>query len=102
MHMTLELAETIMGISGGLIGILLLILGYFLKIIHNDTKKAIEEVGKNKGRIELVELQLNSDVKRLEQTTQLELRTLAQTVTKLSASVEQLVQIQLQTAAARH
>jgi uncharacterized protein YoxC len=100
--MTLELAETIMGISGGLIGILLLILGYFLKIIHNDTKKAIEEVGKNKGRIELVELQLNSDVKRLEQTTQLELRTLAQTVTKLSASVEQLVQIQLQTAAARH
>jgi len=101
MHMTLELAETIMGISGGLIGILLLILGYFLKIIHNDTKKAIEEVGKNKGRIELVELQLNSDVKRLEQTTQLELRTLAQTVTKLSTSVEQLVQIQLQSAA-RH
>jgi uncharacterized protein YoxC len=99
--MTLELAETIMGISGGLIGILLLILGYFLKIIHNDTKKAIEEVGKNKGRIELVELQLNSDVKRLEQTTQLELRTLAQTVTKLSTSVEQLVQIQLQSAA-RH
>jgi len=101
MHMTLELAETIMGIAGGLIGILLLILGYFLKIIHSDTKKAIEEVGKNKGRIELVEQQLNSDVKRLEQTTQLELRTLAQTVTKLSASVDQLVQIQLQ-AATKH
>jgi len=95
MHMTLELAETIMGIAGGLIGILLLILGYFLKIIHTDTKKAIEEVGKNKGRIELVEQQLNSDVKRLEQTTQLELRNLAQTVNKLSVSVEQLVQVQL-------
>jgi hypothetical protein len=93
--MTLELAETIMGIAGGLIGILLLILGYFLKIIHTDTKKAIEEVGKNKGRIELVEQQLNSDVKRLEQTTQLELRNLAQTVNKLSVSVEQLVQVQL-------
>ena len=65
---------------------------------HPLTKKAIEEVGKNKGRIELVEQQLNSDVKRLEQTTQLELRTLAQTVTKLSASVDQLVQIQLQSA----
>ena len=93
--MTLELAETIMGISGGLIGILLLILGYFLKIIHTDTKKAIEEVGKNKGRIELVEQQLNSDVKRLEQTTQLELRNLAETVGKLSASVDQLVKVQL-------
>ena len=95
MNMTLELAETIIGISGGIIGLLLLILGYFLKIIHNDTKKAIEEVGKNKGRIELVEQQLNSDVKRLEQTTQLELRNLAQTVNKLSVSVEQLVQVQL-------
>lgn len=95
MNMTLELAETIIGIAGGIIGLLLLILGYFLKIIHNDTKKAIEEVGKNKGRIELVEQQLNSDVKRLEQTTQLELRNLAQTVNKLSVSVEQLVQVQL-------
>jgi hypothetical protein len=101
MHMTLELAETIISIAGGIIGILLFLLGYFLKIIHADTKKAIEEVGKNKGRIELVEQQLNSDVKRLEQTTQLELRTLAQTVTKLSASVDQLVQIQLQ-AAVKH
>ena len=101
MHMTLELAETIISIAGGIIGILLFLLGYFLKIIHSDTKKAIEEVGKNKGRIELVEQQLNSDVKRLEQTTQLELRTLAQTVTKLSASVDQLVQIQLQ-AAVKH
>jgi hypothetical protein len=54
-------------------------------------KKALIEVGKNKGNIELVQLQLNSDVKRIEQTTQLELRNLASTVNKLSLSVEQLV-----------
>jgi hypothetical protein len=88
-------AYTLLEIAGGLIVLLLGILGYFLKIVHGDVKTAIIEAGRNKGRIELVEQQLNSDVKRIEQTTQLELRNLAQTVTKLSASVEQLVHIQL-------
>ena len=88
-------AFTLLEISGALIVLLLGILGYFLKIVHSDVKTAIVEAGKNKGRIELVEQQLNSDVKRIEQYTQLELRNLAQNVNRLSASVEQLVQMQL-------
>lgn len=87
--------QTLLEIAGGLILILLAILGYFLKVVHNDVKSAIIEAGKNKGRIELVEQQLNSDVKRIEQYTQLELRNLAENVNKLSTSVEQLVQLQL-------
>ena len=86
---------TLLELSGGLIVILLGILGYFLKIVHTDVQNAILEAGKNKGRIELVEQQLNSDVKRIEQYTQLELRNLAQNVNRLSASVEQLVEMQL-------
>jgi uncharacterized protein YjgD (DUF1641 family) len=93
--MTNEILNIILTISGAIIITLIATIGYFLRIIHSDTKKAIEEVGKNKGRIELVEQQLNNDVKRLEQTTQLELRNLADTVNKLSNSVEQLVQIQI-------
>ena len=93
--MTNEILNIILTISGAIIITLIATIGYFLRIIHSDTKKAIEEVGKNKGRIELVEQQLNNDVKRLEQTTQLELRNLADTVNKLSKSVEQLVQIQI-------
>lgn len=93
--MTLELAETIIGIAGAIIGLLLLILGYFLKVIHTDAKKAMEEVGKNKGRIELVEQRLNSDVKRLEVITQLELNKLTENVSRLSTSVDKLVELQL-------
>ena len=91
-------AFTLLEIAGALIVLLLGILGYFLKIVHSDVKTAIVEAGKNKGRIELVEQQLNSDVKRIEQYTQLELRNLAQNVNRLSASVEQLVEMQLRKA----
>jgi hypothetical protein len=87
--------EFVLAIAGVIITLLVSILGYFLKLVHSDLKLVMVEAGKNKGRIELVEQQLNNDVKRIEQTTQLELRNLAQTVGKLSDSVEQLVQIQM-------
>ena len=96
--MTSEILNIVLTIAGVMIITLIGTIGYFLRILHYDTKRAIEDVGKNKGRIELVEQQLNNDVKRLEQTTQLELRNLAETVGKLSKSVEQLVQIQLSVA----
>ena len=85
----------LLGISESLILILLMVIGYFTKVAHEDIKKAVEETGKNKGRIELVEQQLTNDVKRIEEHTQLELRNLAQNVNRLSTSVEQLVEIQL-------
>lgn len=94
--MTSEVLNFLLGIAGSIIMVLFAIIGYFLRVIHADVKFAVQETGKNKGRIELVEQQLNSDVKRIEQTTQLELRNLAQTVAKLSISVDQLVQFQLE------
>lgn len=94
--MTTDLLHFLLGVAGAVILILFGIIGYFLRIVHADAKKSVEECGKNKGRIELVEQQLNSDVKRIEQTTQLELRNLAQTVGKLSTSVEQLVKFQME------
>lgn len=93
--MTTEVYTFLLTVAGCVILLLFGIIGYFLKIVHVDAKKAVEDCGKNKGNIELLQLQLNSDVKRIEQTTQLELRNLADTVGKLSHSVEQLVQIQL-------
>ena len=94
--MTTDVLYFLLGVAGAVILIAFGIIGYFLKIVHNDAKQAVVEAGKNKGRIELVEVQLNSDVKRIEQLTQLELRNLAATVSKLSISVEQLVKIQLE------
>ena len=94
--MTTEILYFLLGIAGAVILILFGIIGYFLKIVHNDAKQAVIDAGKNKGSIELIKLQLDSDVKRIEQTTQLELRNLAGNVNKLSISVEQLVKIQLE------
>ncbi len=93
--MTPELLGFILGLAGAFILLLFAIIGFFLKIVHSDIKKAVEEVGKNKGRIELVEQQLTSDVKRIEQNTQLELRNLADQVGKLTSNVQMLVQTQL-------
>ena len=95
METTREIIYFVSSVLGGLVVILFSIIGYFLKVLHGDIKFAVSESGKNKGRIELVEQQLTSDVKRIEQTTQLELRNLAENVNKLSLSVERLVEIQI-------
>ena len=94
-HELIQLIYLIGGMIGSLILVLFSIIGYFLKVLHRDIKFAVSESGKNKGRIELVEQQLTSDVKRIEQNTQLELRNLAETVGRLSHSVEKLVDLQL-------
>ena len=91
----INLIYFIASVIGGLVVVLFSIIGYFLKVLHSDIKYTVNEVGKNKGRIELVEQQLTSDVKRIEQTTQLELRNLAENVSQLSKSVEKLVELQL-------
>ena len=92
---TLQLIYFISGVIGALILILFSIVGYFLKIVHSDVKNTVTETGKNKGRIELVEQQLSNDVKRIEATTQLELRSLTESVSQLSKSVQKLVELQM-------
>lgn len=80
-------------ISGTLIIILLAIIGFFIARLVNDLKGCIEEIGKNKGRIELVEQQQKSDIQRIEETTQLEIKALGRTVTDLASNVNNLVGI---------
>lgn len=94
--MTPEFTNLILAVTGAFVLILFSVIGFFLKIVHSDVKRAVEESGKNKGRIELVEQQLTSDVKRIEQMTQLELRNLADQVGKLTSNVQMLVQTQLE------
>lgn len=81
----------VVGIAGALITILLSIIGFFLVRLVSDLKKVIEDNGKNKGRIELVEQQLINDVKRIEQMTQMELKIMSEKVGDLAESVKILV-----------
>jgi uncharacterized protein HemX len=80
-----------LAISEILIMLLIGIVGFFLKQTMNEVKKAIELSIQNSERIKLVEQQQRNDVKRIEETTQLEIRQLTHTIEQLSKNVDLLV-----------
>jgi hypothetical protein len=67
------------------------IVGYFLRIIHNDVRKNTEELGKLKGKIELVEQESRLKFETIQVQTQLEIKNLAKNVSELSEAVKQLI-----------
>ena len=67
------------------------IIGYFLRIIHNDVRKNTEELGKLKGKIELVEQESRLKFETIQMQTQLEIKNLAKNVCELSDAVKQLI-----------
>lgn len=67
------------------------IIGYFLRIIHNDVRKNTEDLGKLKGKIELVEQESRLKFETIQVQTQLELKNLAKNVSELSDAVKQLI-----------
>jgi hypothetical protein len=78
-------------VAGSVILLLLTILGFFLARVITDVKDNTTEIGKNKGRIELVEQQQVNDTKRIEEMTQLELKVMSDKVGQLSDSVNLFV-----------
>lgn len=78
-------------ISEGLIMLLLAVIGWFLNKTMQEVKHAVDLSNQNASRIELVEQQQRNDVKRIEETTQLEIRQLTQTIEQLSKNVDLLV-----------
>jgi len=87
----------ILWLSAILIGILITIVGFFLVRIVTDVRHNTSNIGKNRGTIELVKQKQESDIERVEKTTQLELQNLTVQVGTLTTSVQQLVNIQLKT-----
>jgi len=78
-------------VAGSVIILLLSILGFFLARVITDVKDNTTEIGKNKGRIELVEQQQINDTKRIEEMTQLELRVMSSKVGDLADNVNLFV-----------
>ena len=78
-------------ISTFVIGTATAIIGYFLKIVHNDVRKNTEDQGKLKGKIELVEQENRLKYQAIQEQTQLELKSLARHVSELSDAVKELV-----------
>jgi Fic family protein len=78
------------------------ILGYFIKDIHSSFKdhkrcsdqqhlQFSEEVGKLKGKVEMVQQQATNDINRIEQLTQLKLDQISKDVSELSKFLHQYI-----------
>ncbi len=77
-------------------------IGYFLKSLHSDLKKVMDEQksiietqGRLKGKIELVDNESRFKYEAIEKMTQLEIKHLAEQVSELTTSVKKLIEIQL-------
>lgn len=71
------------------------IIGYFLKIVHGDVRKSTEDMGKLKGKIELVEQENRLKYQLIQETTQQEIKNMAVKIGELSDTVHELVRHQI-------
>jgi len=85
--MTVTMADRWMLILGSVVAII----GYFLKVVHNDVRNNTESLGKLKGKIELVEQESRLKYQAMQEQTQLEIKNLARSVAELSDAVKQLI-----------
>jgi hypothetical protein len=85
--MTVTMADIWMLILGSIVAII----GYFLKMVHNDVRSNTESLGKLKGKIELVEQEARLKYQAIQEQTQLEIKNLARSVAELSEAVKQLI-----------
>jgi hypothetical protein len=85
--MTVTMADIWMLILGSIVAII----GYFLKMVHNDVRSNTESLGKLKGKIELVEQESRLKYQAIQEQTQLEIKNLARSVAELSDAVKQLI-----------
>jgi hypothetical protein len=74
-----------------ILGSVVAIIGYFLKMVHNDVRSNTEGLGKLKGKIELVEQESRLKYQAIQEQTQLEIKNLAKSVGELSDAVKQLI-----------
>jgi hypothetical protein len=74
-----------------ILGSIVAIIGYFLKMVHNDVRNNTESLGKLKGKIELVEQEARLKYQAIQEQTQLEIKNLARSVAELSEAVKQLI-----------
>jgi arsenate reductase-like glutaredoxin family protein len=83
-------------------GTIITLFGFFLRNAYNDTRKDIElllnhhsktseELGKLKGKIELVQQENQLKYQAIQELTQLEIKNLAKNVSELSDAVKELI-----------
>lgn len=72
-------------------GVLIGVIGYFLKFVHSDIRKASNEINRQAGKIDLLEQEHRLKFQLIQETTQQEIKNLAHNVSNLSQTVEKLI-----------
>jgi len=85
------ITTTTMGLIVFAVSTVFAIIGYFLRMIHMDVRRVVEDQGKLKGKIELVEQESRLKYQAIQEQTQLELKNLAKNVGELADTVRQLI-----------
>jgi predicted PurR-regulated permease PerM len=104
----MEFINVVLGVAVPLLLLIFGIIGYFLRTLHSDVKTSIteqahnyskmsEDIGKLKGKIELVEQEGRLKYQLVTETTQQEIKNMASKIGELSDTVGQLVNVQLRT-----
>ena len=94
--------DQIITVCFSVFGFFMAVISFFLKTFYNSVKEqeqensekhlhVVEDLGKIKGKIELVEQQYKSDFSRLEQITDFKLTTIQKTLETLSSDVKLLL-----------
>jgi predicted PurR-regulated permease PerM len=102
----MDFLNVVLGVAVPLLLIIFGIIGYFLRTLHSDVKTSIteqahnyskmsEDIGKLKGKIELVEQEGRLKYQLVTETTQQEIKNMASKIGELSDTVGQLVTFQL-------
>jgi len=102
----MEFINLVLAVAVPLLLIIFGIIGYFLRTLHSDVKTSIteqahnyskmsEDIGKLKGKIELVEQEGRLKYQLVTETTQQEIKNMACKIGELSDTVGQLVNVQL-------
>lgn len=94
MNITLDFTAIILTVFG----IMLSIISFFLTTVYKEFKelqlfkgKANEDIGKLKGQIELAQQEQRLKHEQIEKQTQLEIKSLAENVNRLTNTVEKLI-----------
>lgn len=67
------------------------VVAYFLKTLHSDIKNNVQEIGKLKGKIAVLESESNNKIDKLAETTHIQLTALAKSIDNLTTSVNILI-----------
>jgi hypothetical protein len=98
--------DAIITISLFVLGIILAIIGYFLRTTYNDIKSDVSDLkndlhlhdgehGKLKGKLELLEQEHRLKYQLIQEVTQQEIKNMASQIGKLSDTVGELVSYQI-------